>query len=58
MEQHPIEYLCPMSNNVVIWIDVTLFTSPFFRESYCCNPLWNSSRSKNCILVGRKTHGL
>ncbi len=32
--------------------------SPFFRDSYCLYPFWNSSRSKNCVLVVKKPHGL
>ncbi len=38
-------------------MDIPLFTSPFFRESYFLYPLWNSSRSKNCVLVVKKPHG-
>ncbi len=37
-----------------ICTDIPLFTSPFFRDCLC--PFWNSSRSKNCILVV-KPHG-
>ncbi len=56
-EQHQIEQieqLVQRSNNVVIWTDIPLFTSPFFRESYCLYLFWNSSRSKNCVLVVKK----
>ncbi len=57
-EQHQIEQieqLVQRSNNVVIWTDIPLFTSPFYRESYYLYPFWNSSRSKNCILVVKNT---
>ncbi len=43
--------LVQRSNNVLIWTDIPLFTSPFFRDSYCLYTLWNNSHSKNCILV-------
>ncbi len=33
-------------------MDIPLFTSPFFRDSYCLYPFWNSSRS--CL--GCKKH--
>ncbi len=37
-------------------MDIALCTSPFFRNSYCLYPFWNSSRSKTA-LVCKKTHG-
>ncbi len=41
-------------NNVVILTDMPLFTSPFFRDSYCLYPFWNSSRSKKLRLGCKK----
>ncbi len=46
----PPSTLVQWSNNVVIWTDIPLFTSPFFRDSYCLYPFWNSSRSKNLVV--------
>ncbi len=45
--------LVQQSNSIVIWTDIPLFTSPFFRDSYWY-PFWNSSCSKNCVLVVKK----
>ncbi len=39
--------LVQWNNNVVIWTDIPLFTSPFYRESYCLKT----------VLVVYKTHG-
>ncbi len=38
-------------------MDIPLFTSHFFRESYCLYPLWNNLRSKKLRLGCKKPHG-
>ncbi len=45
------------NNNVVIWMDIPLFTSPFFGDSYCLYPFWKSSHSKTLSFVCKKQHG-
>ncbi len=46
MEQHPIEHFSPNEAIMLLYGQIFLFTSPFFRDSYCLYPLWNSSHSK------------
>ncbi len=49
--------LVQWSNNGFIWTDIPLFTSPFFRESYCLYLFWNSSHKKKLHLGCKKTLG-
>ncbi len=49
--------LIQRSKIVVIWMETPLFTSPFFMESYCLYPFWDSSCSKIYVLVVKNYMG-